>query len=87
MDTITVKLNIYTDEHGFVNVVEHKDSAVKRIADAFGFDAKRIEILDDEEHSVYYNGSLVEECYIRVCGTKYRIKFDYKNGENDIYIW
>ena len=84
---MNIEVTIRTNEYGSVFVEETRDSARKRISDTYGFKRELIHILEDDEHYINYNGSLVEECYITVNGIEYHIKFDYLTDNNTIISW
>ena len=84
--TITVEMNKYIcsfdedSDYEWIGYRESDKSAIKRIADTFGFDAKRIKLA--EENSNYEDGLYVGG-EIEVCGFKYDV--DLK--KNKIFQW
>lgn len=83
--TITVEMNKYIESSGdceyeWINYRESDKSAIKRIADTFGFDAKRIKFVEDNR--TYADGLFVVGD-IEVCGFKYEV--DLK--KNKIFQW
>lgn len=83
--TITVEMNKYIcsyddSEYEWIGYRESDKSAIKRIADTFGFDTKRIKFSEDNRN---YEDGLFVSGEIEVCGFKYEV--DLK--KNKIYQW
>ena len=83
--TVTIEMNKYIcsyedSELEWFGYRESDKSAIKRIAEAFGFDAKRIKLAEDNRN---YADGLFTTGEIEVCGFKYEVDLN----KNAIYKW
>ena len=75
------ELELTADEYGTIVVRETNASIAKRVARTFGFDEKKVNVLND------YCGSVAQEFTITVCGYAYEIVFGLGYAEDKITRW
>lgn len=81
--TITVEMNKYIcneEDYEWFTYRETDKSFIKRVADTFGFDSKRIILKGDQMH---YSDGLCYEAVITVCGFDYEVNLQ----KNTIFKW